>query len=447
LIALLTGCGASATINTPAALSGPTDDAGCQPYHSYGRFPGRTVSVLAGFLAPDDRSYTQSFATFERCTGITVRYEGSSQLETELKTRIDSGDAPDLAFIPQPGLLNALVAGGSVKPAPAAVEQLVDRDWSKDWKRYGTVRGKFYAAPAGADVKSLIWYSPGFFEQNHLSVPRTWSELMALTERLARSGSTLKGAGRNFKPWCAGFNSGSATGWPGTDWVEDMLLHAAGPDVYDQWTQHRIPFNAPQVKAAFTRAGSILKNERYVNGGAGGVRTINSTRWQDGGQGILNNQCALHRQASFYSGQWPRGTAIGDQPTDGVFAFALPPIDPELPPVVLGAGEFVAAFSDRPAVQAFQTFLASPLWVNTRAQLGGWTSADRKLDTSRMTDQVQKLSAEQLANPRAVFRFDASDLMPAKVGAGTFWTGMVDWIGGDSPSQVTDQIEGSWPAG
>src|SRR3954447_19209309 len=115
LIALLTGCGASATINTPAALSGRTDDAGCQPYHSFGRFPGRTVSVLAGFLAPDDRAYTQSFATFERCTGITVRYEGSSQLEAELKIRIDSGDAPDLAFIPQPGLLEALVTGGSVK--------------------------------------------------------------------------------------------------------------------------------------------------------------------------------------------------------------------------------------------------------------------------------------------------------------------------------------------
>ena len=250
-------------------------------------------------------------------------------------------------------------------------------------------------------------------------------------------------AAKGVKPWCAGFESGAASGWVGTDWIEDILLRTGGVDTYDKWVNHEIPFNDPQVQAAFDRAGSILKNEKYVNGGYGGVKTINSTRFQDGGLTILKGTCALHRQASFYGAQLPPGTKVAE---DGdIFAFYLPPIDAGKGKPVLGAGEFTAAFTDRPEVVAFQTYLASKEWANAKATLGGWASANKGLDPANVKDPIQNLSVKILLDPNATFRFDGSDMMPAAVGAGTFWKGMVAWINGQDTKQVTTTIEASWP--
>jgi alpha-glucoside transport system substrate-binding protein len=390
--------------------------------------------VFTSILAPEDAQHKKSYEQFEKCTGIKINYEGSNTFEAALKVRVQGGNAPDLAYVPQPGLLANLVKQGVVKPAPAAVEKLVDENWSKDWKTYGTVGGKFYAAPLGASVKSFVWYSPKYFKANNLTVPQTWADLIKLSDTIAAKG---------VKPWCVGFGSGDATGWPGTDWIEDLMLRTAGADTYDKWVSHQIPFNDPQVQAAFDKAGAILKNDKYVNGGFGGVKTINTTRFQDAGLAIAKGQCALHRQASFYAAQWDKTTKIAE---DGdVFAFYLPPVDAAKGKPVLGAGEFVAAFSDKPEVQAFQTFLASKEWANEKAKLGGWASANKNLDVANVADPIQKLSVQLLQDQNATFRFDGSDLMPAAVGAGSFWKGMVAWINGQSTKQVTDSIEASWP--
>ena len=428
--------GSSSSSSSSGAAAAVNSDPACAAYATYGSFPGKSVSLFTSILAPEDAQHKKSYEQFEKCTGITVKYEGSNTFEAALKVRVQGGNAPDIAYIPQPGLLANLVKQKAVKPAPAAVAKLVDENWSKDWKNYGTVDGTFYAAPLGASVKSFVWYSPKYFADNGLTVPQTWDELLKLSDTIAAKG---------IKPWCVGFGSGDATGWPGTDWIEDIMLRTAGADTYDKWVNHQIPFNDPQVVAAFDKAGQILKNDKYVNGGYGGVKTINSTRFQDAGMPILKNQCAMHRQASFYAAQWPKGTKIA---ADGdIFAFYLPPVDATKGKPVLGAGEFVAAFSDRPEVQAFQAFLASKDWANEKAKLGGWASANKNLDPANVADPIQKLSVQLLQDPNATFRFDGSDLMPAAVGAGSFWTGMVSWINGQSTQQVTDSIEKSWPKG
>jgi alpha-glucoside transport system substrate-binding protein len=276
------------------------------------------------------------------------------------------------------------------------------------------------------------------FEDAGYEVPETWDDLMDLSQQIVDDGAM---------PWCAGVESGDATGWPGTDWIEDVVLRTAGPEVYDQWYTHEIPFNDPQIIDAWDTVGDILKNDEFVNAGLGGVDSIATTPWTDAGFPILDGTCWLHRAANFYQTQWPEGTEVA--PDGDVYAFYLPTNQTDIKPV-LGGGEFVAAFDDRPEVQAFQTYLSSADWANTKAKttpMGGWVSANNGLDPDNLATEFDKLSAEILADPNSVIRFDASDLMPGEVGAGTFWTAIVNWLTGTSTEDAAKSVEDSWPAG
>ena len=431
------GCGGSDDENGAAGGTSPGEGkAECAQLTSYGDLTGREVHVYTGIVEPEDQAHKDSYKLFTECTGAKVNYEGSKDFEAQIVVRARGGNAPDIAYVPQPGLLKTLVATGAVKEAPDSVSENVDKWFGEDWKSYGSVDGTFYAAPLGANVKSFVWYSPKMFKQNNWTIPTTWADLMKLSDEAVAKG---------IKPWCAGFESGEATGWPGTDWLEDMVLRTAGPDVYTDWVDHKIPFNDPQIATALDKAGSILKNDKYVNGGIGDVKSIVTTAFQEGGLPILDGKCAFHRQASFYAANWPEGTKVSE---DGdVFAFYLPGDDASSKPV-LGGGEFVAAFNDKPETQAFQTYLSSDIWANEKAKAtpgGGWVSANKGLDPNNLVSPIDKLSASILADPDAVFRFDASDLMPAEVGSGSFWKQMVAWITGQDTKTTLDEIEKSWP--
>jgi hypothetical protein len=385
-----------------------------------------------------------------------------------------------------------------------------------------------------ASVKSLVWYSPQDFKQNGYKVPTTLDELYALSNQIA---------GKNKKPWCAGISSGEATGWPVTDWMEDFMLRLSGPEEYDKWVKHEIPFNDPSVKTALDEVGSFVKNDKYVNGGLGDVKSIATTTFQDAGLPILQGGCSLHRQASFYAANWPQGTTVAedgqifafflpgktatDKPVLGagefvtafadrpevkaaldevgsyvkndkyvngglgdvksiatttfqdagqpilqggcsmyrmasfyaanwgtakvaedgdVFAFYLPGKDANAKPV-LGAGEFVTAFADRPEVKAFLTYMSSDTWANIKSKLGGTVvSANKGLKVSECKcSKIDELALQVLQDPNSVFRFDGSDLMPAAVGSNSFWKQITSWVTGQSTQQTLDNIEASWP--
>ena len=431
-------CGSSDDGGDTNADAGAKSTIDCAPYKTFGELKGKEVSVYTSITAPEDAPHIASYKPFEDCTGIKIKYEGSKEFEAQLPVRVKGGNAPDIAYLPQPGLLKTMVETGKVIPAPPETVANVDKNMP-DWKNYGTVDGKFYAAALGANVKSFVWYSPSTFKDKGYEIPKTWDELMALTEKIANDDP-------DSKPWCAGIESGDATGWPATDWVEDVMLRTAGADVYDKWTNHEIPFNDPQVATALAEVGKILKNPKYVNGGVGDVKTIASTSFQDAGLPILDNGgCYMHRQASFYAANFPEGTKVAE---DGdVWAFYLPAKDETTKPV-LGGGEFVAAFADRPEVKAFQTYLSSVEWANERAKTcgsGGCVTANKNADPTLLKNAVDKLSAEILTDKSATFRFDASDLMPGAVGSGTFWKGMTNWITGQDDKTTLDYIENSWP--
>ena len=190
--------------------------------------------------------------------------------------------------------------------------------------------------------------------------------------------------------------------------------------------------------------GDVLLNPEYVNGGFGGVESIVSTTFNDGGLPILDGNCSLHHQASFYEAQWPDGTTVA--PDGDIWAFLTPKVDADAGDSVTGGGEFVAAFVDDEATQALQTFLSSDTWANVRVELGGVISANKGLDPSLASSAIGRQSVEILQDPDTVFRFDGSDLMPAAVGTSSFWTGMVDWVTGTvTTDQLLSNIDSTFP--
>lgn len=402
---------------------------------------GQTVKISGGITGSEADLLNKSFEQFTKDTGIKVEYTGDKSFEGNIVTKVSGGSAPDIAIVPQPGLLKTLIGTGEVKKASDAVSKNVDDNWSADWKDYGTVDGTFYAAPMLANVKGYVWYSPAQFKAWGVEVPKTWDDLIALTKTIQEKTGKA--------PWCAGFASGDASGWPGTDWIEDLVLRQAGPDTYDKWVSGDVKFTDQPIKDAFDAVGSILLNPSYVNAGFGDVKSINSTAFADVAAKVADGSCALTHQASFLSSNFlDVKTAAGAAPkvaADGdVYAFLLPPIKADGQQYVEAGGEFVAAFSDSAAVQKVTEYMSSADFANARVKLGGVISANKKADASNASSEFLADAMKTLQDPNTTIRFDASDLMPATVGAGSFWKGMVSWIDGKSTDDVLSDIQAGY---
>lgn len=397
------------------------------------------VTVYGTIQDTEAELLEESWADWEAENDIDIQYEGSKEFEAQIGVRAQGGNAPDIAIFPQPGLLADLASRDYIQPAPEGVASNVAEYWGEDWAGYGTVNDVLYGAPLMASVKGFIWYSPAKFAEWGVEVPETWDELLALTATIQQTTGTA--------PWCAGFGSDAATGWPGTDWVEDLVLRQAGPEVYDQWVSHEIPFTDPAIAEAFNSVGEILLNPDYVNAGFGDVKSINSTPFGDPARALGDGSCALHHQASFYDGfiTDPTNGNATVGPDADIWAFITPGEEAGAP-AVTGGGEIVAAFSNDADTVKVQEYLSSPEWANSRVALGGVISANKGLDASNASSLILQQAITILQDPNTTFRFDASDLMPGVVGAGSFWTGMVDWINGKSTDEVLSTIDASWPA-
>ncbi len=415
-----------------ATVSPASAAVNCDPYAGYKSMKGKTVTIFTSILEPELTTLNTAKKDFETCTGVKIKIEGSNQFEALLPVRVKGGNAPDLAWIPQPGLLQKLVATGKVVPAPKAVVANVNKYWSKSWKDLGTVNGKFYAAPMGSNMKSLVWYSPKQFASNGYTVPKTWAEMTALADKMAAKGQTA---------FCGGLGSGGATGWPGTDWVEQMVLREYGAKVYGDWVSHKIKFSDPRIQSAMQKVADWMQNPKWV----GDVKKIATTEFQDAGKGIPTGKCMMLQQASFYGNILAEGGATISEKGDA-FVFYLPATNSKVTVPVVGGGEFTAAFSSRPEVQQVQAYLSSATYATSRVQLDNWVSANSGVPLSAYKNPVDRLAAQYLANPKSTFAFDASDLMPAAVGAGAEWKEFTAWFGeGKSIAEVTKAIDAAWP--
>ena len=372
-------------------------------------------------------------------TDYQAEVESVGDFEEQFQIRAEGGTL-DVAAAPQPGSIPDLVESGSLtslEDLGMDVDALTDLV-GESFMALGEVDGKHYGVPTNINLKSMVWYPKDDFDAAGYEVPETWDDLIALSDQIVADGGT---------PWCVGFESGGATGWPATDWMEDIMLRTAGTDVYDQWIKHEIPFNDEAVVNAGEIFGDIMFADGYVLGGANQTPSVN---FGDAPAPLFQDPpgCWLHRQASFIQAQpgWdPEAKAGVDYDW-----FPLPPIDQE---GTLYAGELtvVGSNANRPEVADFLNRFVSE---EVQCAMGGVQASSRispnvnvgpDCYVNDILADASVVLTEALANDTG--RFDASDLMPAEVGSGTFWTGMMDYVsnGPDSLQGVLDDIEASWP--
>ena len=257
-------------------------------------------------------------------------------------------------------------------------------------------------------------------------------ELKALTEQMVADGET---------PWCIGLGSGAATGWPATDWVEDIMLRTQPADVYDAWTSNEMAFNDPRVVEAIEEFGWFARDDAKVSGGAGAVAT---TDFRDSPKGMFSSpaQCYMHRQASFVPAFFPEGTDFGE---DVDFYYFPSYADKDLGNPVLGGGTVMAITDASDATSELMEFFQLPLAHEVFMAQSGFLTPHKQVNLDAYLNDALRGQGEILINA-TTFRFDGSDLMPGAVGAGSFWTGMVDYAGGKDAQTVADEIQASWDA-
>ena len=394
---------------------------------------GKVVTVFGAFRPPEDVRFLEAIKPFEDRTGIDVQYEYSPEFETLIFVRVEGGDPPDIAALPQPGLMKTFADRGALIPLWSGIKDVILDNYAPVWLDLGSHKGEAYGVFHRVNLKSLVWYPKNPWKDAGFGIPRTWSELEALENKMIGMGEV---------PWTVGFGSGAATGWPATDWMEDIMLRTAGPDVYDQWVNHDIPFNNQYVKEAARIIGKRFLDPKYVYGGPEYVLTAHFGN--DAPNVMFENPPGawMHRQGNFITGFFPESVQADLDNQVGVFGF--PQIDPKWGTPALGGGDQFVMFNDRPEVRQFMEFLAT--WESGKAwaQTGGALFPYKNQDTSAYPTEIERAQAKLLLNAK-VFRFDASDLMPAEVGAGTFWTGMVDAVSGVPLDRVLQEIEDSWP--
>ena len=391
----------------------------------------KTVTVFGRLVGKEQANFEAAVRPFEEETGIDVIYEGSESFASLLRIRAGVLNFPDVVIISQPGLMAEFVRSGDLVPLSDFMDRKERRAaYSDSWLDLGMVDDETYAIWYRAAVKSLVWYRPSAFEAKGYDIPTTWEALIALSDRIVSEGGT---------PWCIGIESGAATGWTGTDWIEDIMLRTTGPEAYRQWVEHEMPFNAPPVVDAFDKFGQFLLTPKYVSGSA--AQTVNIP-YRQSPLGLFDEppSCYMHRQASFISASFPAGKL----PRVDYDIFPLPGIDARFGLPILVAGESISMFNDTPESRALMIYLASPEPHEISAQLGGFISPQKQVSPEAYSDIVNQRIAQILANAD-VIQFDGSDMMPAYVGTDTFWDGMIDFAQGKSAEAVTNEIEENWP--
>ncbi len=420
---LAAACSSGTASPSPAASSGggasaaPTTaasgGASAAPSSAGGDLTGQSVTVIGTWGGDEEKAFHSMVAPWEAQTGATVKYTGTRDLNTVLTTGVASGVLPDLAGLPGPGQMvswaDSLVDLSTVLDVPTYTSETAPA-----LVTLGQVNGKQVGVFIKTAVKGLIWFDPKVLTDIGTTPPATWDALQSyITANKSKAQA----------PWCLGVENGAASGWPGTDWIEDIVLRQAGPDVYAQWYQGKVKWTDPAIKTAWTTFGDVVASSY------GGSATVNSTNFANAGDPLFKTPpgCMFLHQASFITGLGAFKTATAG--TDYNF-FQFPDINAQYTGAVEGAGDLFGMFHNTPASASLMAYLvtapAQDIWV----KIGGALSANK--NATDYPDDISKRSAAILTNAK-IFAFDASDLMPTAMNA-AFWSGIVQYI--KDPSQL-----------
>lgn len=417
-----------------------------------GEFEGTSVTVWAQWLpeSVEAANFTATIQPFIDQTGIQVDFQPTPDYETALQVAVDGGNAPDIAQIAQPGKMHQYADAGSLVPLDFFNVEKLEADMVPAFFELGHYNDTLYGIYYKTDVKSIVWYPVQAFADNGYEVPTTWDELIALSDQIIADG--------NGNPWCISIESQEADGWVATDWMEDILLRTAPYEVYNQWISHEIPFNDPEVMEAADYMSQIWFTPDYAYGGNTYINATWIGETQDPMFAEGGPQCWMQKQAAWIGGFWGENRDFiannpdappsewPNVPGEDVDFFYFPQIEEEFGTPVLGAADMFVAFADRPEVRALLEWFATPEAAQGWIERGGFLSPLTTVPAEWYTYPNDGLSV-MVQNATNV-GFDASDLMPASVGAGTFWSGMIDWVAanGENTEEVFQAIEDSWPS-
>ncbi len=402
-------------------------------------FSGERLTLTGPWTGEDARMVNNVLAYFSAATGAEVSYSGSDSFEQDIVIAIQADTPPNIAVFPQPGLAADMAARGALAPLGEETAAWMRENYAAgdSWVDLGTFPGpdgeeEMFGFFYKVDVKSLVWYNPEQFEEMGYEIPETMEDLLELSQQMVDDGGT---------PWCIGLGSGAATGWPATDWVEDIMLRLHEPELYDQWITNELPFNSPEVIEAIETFGTFVRTDGWA---AGGPEASATTDFRDSPAGLFQIPpgCYMHKQASFIPTFFPDDAEFG---FDFDFFYFPSFEEKDLGDPVLGAGTQFAITRDSDAarglIEFFKTPIAHEVWM---AQSGFLTPhAGVNLDTFR-DDSLRAMN--QILLDATTFRFDASDVMPGEIGAGAFWTGMVDFTTQGDAESVADAIQNRWDA-
>lgn len=402
---------------------------------------GETVDALGIWGEEELADFEAMVAPWKADTGADVDFTGTRDVNTILTTRVSGGDPPDVALPAALGIFQDLARGGELTPLSECpgLEEKVRDEYSEAIVDLGTVDGDLYGVFMKAGNKGTIWYNVKFFEEQGyepLTADSTFQDLLDLTEQIAAD----KEAGtHDVFPWSDAEETGGGSGFPGSDWIQQIVLNESGADVYDQWVAHEIPYNDPEIKSGWENFGKVLLDDRYV---LGGPQKALATKFSEGGLPLFTEppQAAMQYLGSFNSNfitDPELGFPAGLQPGTDFDFFPFPGGG------ITGDANVMMLFNSDPKTCSFAEWMASAEAQQVWVERGGFTSLNTTLDLATYPSDLDRKVAEQLTDPSAVFRFDADDAMPSGVGGdnGAVFTGVLAYLGGTDLDEVLQGIE------
>ena len=411
-------------------------------------FAGKTVSIQTQWIGGEGTNFAAALADYATASGIKIQVDsiGSSH-ETVLKTRIDGGKPPDLAMLAQPTPILTYAAAGKVIDVAKIMDGKKLSDEHANTIGLVTQGSNIWGIPYKADVKSTIWYPIKAFEAKGYTVPKTWDELIQLSDKIVADGTN---------PWCVSAGGpGDATGWQITDWVEEVVLKTKGADYYNDWISHKVTFQDPGIKDAFDKyVGKIFFTPKYVFGGNTAIVATDQKTPMDPmfTDDLANPKCWMQKIPTWYGPDFFPDQRASGKPSKYIIGtdigiFPFPTID-AAQNYAEGSADTLMVLVDRPEVRAVAQFLATPTGLQKWIAAGSAISTNSTTPADWYAGAYKLKVASEIANAAKGIGFDASDLMPGKVGAGTFWTQAVQWAnaGGTNTDAVLKAIDDSWPA-
>jgi alpha-glucoside transport system substrate-binding protein len=377
---------------------------------------GAHVGVLGLWSGPELDSFLTVKDAWEKDTGGTVDWQGTQDLPDDLDARTQAGNPPDIAILPNPGLMQQLAKEGRLVPLNSFMDMnQINQEYAPAWIDLGSYNGDLYAIFYKVANKATVWYNPKAFAAAGYNVPKTWDELIVLADKMVADGHT---------PFSVVAPGGPGSGWALTDWVSEIVLNSCGPDIYDKWIAGAIPWTDACIRQSFEMFEKIIQTQGYVLGGSQGILATTDANgtfplYTDPPTAYMYYLASFAQ--AFIASKYPHLN-----PGDDYSFFTFPTVQPEYAGAVTVGADVVVMVNDTPAARSFMTYLAGPQAQEEWIKLGGFTSVNRSVPPDTYPDPAARAVAQELTEAR-VSRFGAGDMMPAAVQK-AWWKGMLELV-------------------